>query len=277
MAADVERKPLRVPEGIAHLLRDLIHERTGIFFEDDRMDLLLSKLEPVAQRRGCASFLDYYYALKDNDRGEWDQAWEALSVQETYFWREMAQIDALVEKIIPQWFQKTSQPFRVWSAACATGEEPYTIALALAERGLDSLPIEILGTDASPAALEKARRGVYREKSFRALPPALRQKYFTPGSDGSRLSEAIMRRVTFARANLLELGEISPLARVQAIFCRNVFIYFSRHSIRQTIAMMGARMVPGSYLFVGASESLLRLTTDFELREIEGALAYVRI
>jgi len=255
----------------------MIHDRTGIFFEDTRMDLLLSKLEPLAQRRGCASFLDYYYALKDNDRGEWDQAWEALSVQETYFWREMPQVDALVEKIIPEWFQKSSHPFRVWSAACATGEEPYTIAIALAERGLGAHPIEILASDASPGALERARRGVYREKSFRALPPALRQKYFEPVANGSKLSEKIMNRVTFARVNLLEPGEVSALARVQAIFCRNAFIYFSRHSIRQTIAMMAARMAPGAHLFVGASESLLRLTTDFELKEIGSALVYVRI
>ena len=277
MAADVGPKALRVPDGISHLLRDLIHDRTGIFFEDTRMDLLLSKLEPLAQRRGCASFLDYYYALKENDRGEWDQAWEALSVQETYFWREMAQVDALVEKIIPAWFQKSSNPFRVWSAACATGEEPYTIAIALAERGLGAHPIEILGSDASPGALEKARRGVYREKSFRALPPTLRQKYFEPVAGGSKLSEHIMNRVTFARANLLEPGEVAHLARVQAVFCRNAFIYFSRHSIRQTVAMMAVKMAPGAHLFVGASESLLRLTTDFELKEIESALAYVRI
>lgn len=270
-------KTLRVPDGIPRLLRDLIHDRTGIFFEDSRTDYLLGKLESLAQQRGCASFLDYYYALKDNDHGEWDRAWEALSVQETYFWRETSQINALVDKIVPAWFEKSSLPFRVWSAACATGEEPYTIAMALAEKGFANRPIEIFGSDASPSALEKARRGIYREKSFRALSPALRQKYFEPVEGGWKLSDEIMKRVTFTRVNLLEMGEISPVARVQAVFCRNVFIYFSRHSIRQTVAMMAARMPEGAYLFVGASESLLRVTTDFELREIEGALAYVRI
>ncbi len=275
MPADVT-KALRVPDGISHLLRDLIHERTGIFFEDERMDLLLMKLEPLAKLRGCASFLDYYYALKDNDRGEWDRAWEALSVQETYFWREMSQITALVQNIVPQWFQKSSLPFRIWSAACATGEEPYTIAMALAEAGFGSHPIEIFASDASPMGLEKAQRGIYREKSFRALSPMLRQKYFEPVEGGSKLSPEIMKRVTFQRVNLLELGEISPVARVHAVFCRNVFIYFSKHSIRQAVAMIAAKMPPGGHLFVGASESLLRITTDFELKEIGGALVYVR-
>jgi chemotaxis protein methyltransferase CheR len=241
------------------------------------MDFLIDKLEPAAQNRGFGSFLDYYYVLKDNDSGEWARAWEALSVQETYLWREMSQIDTLVKKIVPDWFRNNTSPFRIWSAACATGEEPYTIAIALAEAGLEEHPIEITGSDASVEALEKAERAVYREKSFRTLPPELRQKYFEPVAGGWKLCMEIRRRVGFKRANLFEQGEIAPLARVQAIFCRNVFIYFSRHAIRQTVAMMAAKMPPGSFLFIGASESLLRITTDFELREIAGALAYVRI
>ena len=268
---------MRVPEGISRLLRDLIHNRTGLFFEDSRMGLLLEKLEPLAQRRGCHSFLEYYYALKDNDRGEWDLAWDALSVQETYFFREAPQINALTTIIVPAWFQKSALPFHIWSAACATGEEPYTIAIALAEAGLAGHPIDIVASDASPAALAKARSGIYRERSFRALPPGLREKYFQPVPEGWQLSPEIMGRVTFLRANLLEPGEIAPLARVQAVFCRNVFIYFSPHSIRVALAVMAVRMAPGGCLFVGASESLLRLTTDYELKEIGGALVYVRI
>lgn len=276
-SSEAAPKILRVPEGISGLLRDLIHERTGIFFEDGRTDLLLDKLAPLARLRGCDSFLNYYYILKDNDAGEWDRAWEALSVQETYFWREFAQIDALVNKIVSAWFQKSSLPFRIWSAASATGEEPYTIAMALVEGGFGKHPIEIFASDASPMALEKARKGVYRARSFRTISPELQEKYFTPMQDGWQLSPEIMTRVTFARVNLLELREVSPVARVNVIFCRNVFIYFSRHAIRQTVAMMAVRMPPGGYLFVGASESLLRLTTDFELQEMGEALGYVRI
>jgi chemotaxis protein methyltransferase CheR len=262
---------------VPQLLRDLIHDRTGLFFENARLDFLLEKLEPQAQARGFRSFLDYYYALKENACGEWDQAWEALSVQETYLWRELSQVNALVDLIVPQWFQKHALPFRVWSAACATGEEPFSIAIALAEAGLGTVPVEIVATDASLSALEKARRGVYREKSFRAFPPTLRQKYFEPVSDGWKLSDQIRKQVTFARANLLEPGEVARFARVQAVFCRNVFIYFSPHAIRLTVAMIAAKMPPGGHLFVGASESLLRMTTDFELKEIGDALVYVRI
>jgi chemotaxis protein methyltransferase CheR len=133
--------PLRVPEGVPRLLRDLIHEKTGIYFEDSRTADLLEKLKPLAQQRKCQSLLDYYYALKDNRAAEWAEAWEALSVQETYFWREFAQVEALVQTIVPAWFQKSSTPFRIWCAASATGEEPYSIALALAEAGWGSHPI----------------------------------------------------------------------------------------------------------------------------------------
>lgn len=270
-------KCLRVPEGIPGLLRDLIHDRTGLFFEDARMDILLEKLEPIARDLGCQSFLDYYYLLKDNQHAEWDQAWEALSVQETYFGREMPQVNALTHVIVPEWFGKHSTVFRVWSAACATGEEPYTVAIALAEAGFGAYPIEISASDASPNALKKAAAAVYRENSFRTFSPALRQKYFAPVPGGWKLSPEIANRVSFRRVNLFEPGEMAPLARAHVVFCRNVFIYFSAHSIRRTVATIALRMPPGGYLFVGAAESLLRMTTDFELKEIAGALAYVRV
>jgi chemotaxis protein methyltransferase CheR len=277
MSSQAVLTPLRVPEGIPGLLRDIIHERTGIYFEDSRLKVLLEKLEPLAQQRGFKSFLEYYYALKDEVNNSWESVWEALSVQETYFWRESAQIELLTSHIVPEWFRKSSSLLRIWSAACASGEEPYSIAIALAEAGFGAHPIEITGSDAFPAALKKAGEGVYRERSFRSLPPALREKYFRPVEGGWALSPEIARRVTFKRANLFESGEVAPLARAQVVFCRNVFIYFSAHSIRQTVAIIGARMPPRGYLFVGASESLLRMTTDFELLDISGALVYRRL
>jgi chemotaxis protein methyltransferase CheR len=265
-----------VPEGVPRLLRDLIHDKTGIFFEDSRLGDLIQKLQPWAQGCGHQSFLDYYYALKDNQPAGWEQAWEALSVQETYFWREISQIEALTEIIVPEWFQKHSTPFRIWCAACATGEEPYSIAMALAEAGWFAHPIQITASDASPLALKKAQSAAYRERSFRVLPPALRLKYFKPAADGSRLDAAIGSRIKFCQANLSDSADIAALARVNVIFCRNVFIYFSPHAVRQTVAGMASKMPSGGHLFVGAAESLLRMTSDFELKEIGKAFAYVR-
>jgi chemotaxis protein methyltransferase CheR len=274
-----EEKRLLVPEGVPLLLRDIVHQRTGIHFEQDRIDGLLEKLEPLARERGCYSYLDYYYLLKyeENGQEDWLRVMDALSVPETYFWREMAQVHAFVNVFVPKWFAGGPRPLRVWSAACATGEEPYSLVMALAEAGWDRHPIEVLASDASPASLEKAGVGIYREKSFRALPLGLREKYFLPAGDNWQIRPEIAERVTFQRANLLAPEEISSLARTPFIFCRNVFIYFSRHGIRQALATFASRMPRGGCLFVGAAESLLKLTTDFELQEVGDAYVYVRI
>jgi chemotaxis protein methyltransferase CheR len=274
-----QEKPLLAPEGVPLLLRDIVHQRTGIYFEAERVGALLEKLEPLARDRRCQTYLDYYYLLKyeENGQEDWSRVMDALSVQETYFWREMSQVNVFVDRFIPKWFESGSRTLRVWSAACATGEEPYTIVMALMEAGWGGHPIEVRASDASSAALQRAGLGIYRENSFRVLPPRLRDKYFRPTGKNWQINPEIARRVTFERANLLAPEEISHLARSPFIFCRNVFIYFSRHGIRQTLATFASRMPRGGCLFVGAAESLLKLTTDFELQEEGNAYVYVRI
>ena len=278
MPTAVDARSLDVPDGVPLLLRDLIHERTGLYFESDRFELLLDKLRARALFHDCRSYLDYYYILKYEEKGqdEWLRVMDAFSVQETYFWREFSQIEALVQFVVPQWFLENRGPLRIWSAACATGEEPYSIVIALREAGLSGLPIEIMASDASEAALEKARIGIYRERSFRALPEELRQKYFTPVTDGWRIDREIAKRVTFRRANIVVPHEIADLAQSAVIFCRNVFIYFSPDSIRRTVATITEKMIGRGYLFVGASESLLKINQDVELQELGNAFVYVR-
>ena len=279
MPMELGRKPPLLPAGVPSLLGSIIHERTGIHFEDARIGVLMEKLQPLVEERECGSFLDYYYLLKyeENGREDWQRVMDALAVPETYFWREESQIRATVDHIVPQWFARTSLPLRIWSAASSSGEEPYSIVMALLEAGWGSHPIEVRASDASPHALNKAKAGHYRDHSFRALPLPLKERYFTRQPGGWKLAPEVSQRVTFTPANLLAADEISELARAPVVFCRNVFIYFSPHGIRQTLATFASRMPRGGHLFVGASESLLKLTTDFELREIEDAFAYVRI
>jgi chemotaxis protein methyltransferase CheR len=227
---------------------------------------------------GCKSFLDYYYILKYDEKGpsEWLRVMDAFSVQETYFWREIAQIEALVKFVVPAWFKDQRTPLRIWSAACASGEEPYSIVIALLEAGLHAHPIVVEASDASEAALEKARLGIYRERSFRALPEHLRTKYFTKVPHGWQLSREVLERVTFQRANLVSPAEIDGLARAPVIFCRNVFIYFSPDAIRRTVSGFAERMGSRGHLFIGSSESLLRITEDFELEELGDAFVYIK-
>ncbi|MFL6213131.1 MAG: CheR family methyltransferase [Blastocatellia bacterium] len=272
---------LGLPDGALALLRDLIHERTGLFYEKGKSDLLTDKLAPLVVERGFNSLLDYYYLLKyDAEAGdEWRRVMDALSVQETYFGRESDQVRALVDVLVPQYFSTArTAPLRIWSAACATGEEPLSIAMALDERGwFDRAPIEIYASDASNAAISRAQRGVYRERSFRGLAPQLRERYFSAEREGWRVAPELQSRVRWSVANLMVESEVAWLAMASVIFCRNVFIYFSQDSIRKAVTLFSRLMPKPGYLFVGASESLLRLTTDFDFQEIGGAFVYVKI
>jgi chemotaxis protein methyltransferase CheR len=264
---------------VPKLLRDLVHERTGIFFDDERIDMMLDKLEPRAIARGCKSYLYYYYILKYDDAGagEWRRVMDVFSVQETYFWRELDQIQALVNQLVPAWFkQSPTRPFRIWSAACATGEEPFSIVMALNEAGWGHHPIEVIASDASEAALEKARRHLFRDRSFRALPPGLRAKYFERQGEFTLLNPDIAAKVDFYWANLLDLEPFEVTSTVDVIFCRNVFIYFSPSAITQVAEVFSRRLPAGGPLFIGASESLLKLTDQFELEDLGGSFVYRR-
>jgi chemotaxis protein methyltransferase CheR len=273
---------LGVTGGADRLLRDLIHERMGLFFDNGKGDILTDKLSPLVIERGFTSLLDYYYLLKydESAQGEWLSVMNALSVPETYFWREMDQVRALVESVVPKWFAEPGAgTLKIWSAACASGEEPLTIAMALEEAGwLGRAPVKIRATDASPAAIEKARRGVYRERSFRNLPAELRDKYFTREGETKtwRVDAGLHASVEWGVVNLMDEAEVAPLASANVIFCRNVFIYFSDQTIAKTARAFAAHIRPPGCLFVGASESLLRVTEDFELQEIGNAFVYVR-
>ncbi len=271
---------LVLPEGAGTLIRNLINERTGMFFDNGKQDILLDKLSPLVVERGFSSYLDYYYLLKYDASAnvEWQNVMNALSVQETYFWRELDQVKALVQTLVPQWFARNDgSPLRIWSAACATGEEPLTIAMALNEAGwFERASIEISASDASTKAVERAREGVYRERAFRNLPAHLRQRYFEPDGPSWRVRRDIHSRIKWGVANLMDEEHIAPMANADFIFCRNVFIYFSESAISRTVRSFSKFIRPPGYLFVGAAESLLRLTTDFTLTEIDDAFVYLK-
>src|SRR5579863_2385134 len=210
------------------ILRDLIHDRTGLYFENGKRDLLADKLSGRMFEWQFRAFIDYYYLLRfgPGAEEEWKHVLDALSVQETYFWREIDQIRALVEIIAPRHFANTCvNPLRIWSAACATGEEPLTIAMALDQAGwFERGPIEIIASDGSQSALARAQKGIYRERSFRALPPALRDRYFKPTNEGWQVDRDIARRIRWYAVNLMDSAQISARMPVHVIFCRNVFI-----------------------------------------------------
>ena len=270
--------------GISHsafaLLRDMIAQRAGVFYGDDKRDLLTDKLAGLVAAHGMSSFLDYYYLLRYDADAErhWAELMDRLAVPETFFWRQAEQILAVANVVAPRHFERRPhQPLRIWSAACCSGEEPLSIAIALAEAGLlDRRPIEIVASDASHALIERARRGVYFERSFRSLPAALRERWFVPEGQGWRVRRELHERIQWRTANLVDAAAVRPLADADVIFCRNVFIYFADETITDVVRTFGESIRDDGHLFLGASESLTRLPTGFQLTEVGGAFVYVK-
>jgi chemotaxis protein methyltransferase CheR len=280
MAGWFRSDALGLPHASVRLLRDLVHEQLGLYFEDGCTEQLADRLAPLVVRRGFGSLLDYYYLLKYDPAGaaEWSHVMDALAVNETYFWREIDQIRAIVDDVVPALVESLQGlPLRIWSIPCASGEEPLTIAMVLDEAGwFARADIRIVGSDASPAALEKARRGRYRERSFRSLPRPLRARYFDQVDDEWQVRPGLHERIRWEIANLQNEADVARWGRSPIVFCRNVFIYFSETSTRRTVDLLARFMPSPGYLCVGASESLLRVTQVFDLREIGGAFVYAR-
>lgn len=278
-ATDVQG--LRIPERTLMLMRDLIESRAGIHYDDDRLDLMRDRVAPLAIDRGFDSLLDYYYLLKYDlaASDEWPRVMNALSVAETYFWREPDQLEALANVIMPQLVERRRQPIRIWSVPCASGEEPLSIAIALDRAGWFSrADIEIHASDASETALERARTQRFGRRSFRQLPDDLRQRYFSTNQQGDAVvADDILRRITsWTRVNVMSSEETAPFDRADVIFCRNLFIYFTPDGVRQVVGRLATTMPSPGYLCVGAAESLLRLSTDFDLQDLGGAYVYVK-
>jgi chemotaxis protein methyltransferase CheR len=272
--------PPELSETTFLLLRELIQERLGWYLEEEKRALLAGKLLPLVLASGQHSFLGYYFLLKNeaNADAEWLRVINHLAIQETYFWREFEQVQAVAKVLVPQFFSsRRSPPLRIWSAACASGEEPLTIAMALEESaGFQQGPIEIHASDASPTAIERARQGRYRERSLRYVPILLRARYFAPEGELWKVSPQLHGRIAWRQANLLAEEEVAGLASAHIIFCRNVFSYFSAKTIRRTAQLFYRYMGSPGYLFVGTSESLAGLDTGFELREIGRSFVYVK-
>ena len=275
-----EPDALEVSPPVVALVRDLVHDRTGVYFPDSRSGELVERLGPLVLERRFPSLLDYYYLLKYDAAAaeEWGRVFDALSVPETYFWREVDQVRAIVQHVVPDLVKTLGgRPLSIWSIPCASGEEPLSIAMMLDQEGwFARTPIEIHGSDASPAAIDRARRGVYRDRSFRNLPPALRERYFSRAGDAWRIDPDLHRRVTWSVVNLMDATQAGPRAAAPIVFWRNLLIYFSERASRDTVNLFAARMPARGCLAIGVSESHLKHTNDFELVEIGGAFVYVR-
>jgi chemotaxis protein methyltransferase CheR len=257
-------------------LRDAIRERFGIYYDDTKQFLLQSRLQTRLVKCSLSDFNAYYRFLNTHPerQNEWDELASVLSNNETYFFRERSQLEVLTKEVADESL-KSGGKLRVWSSACSTGEEPFSLAMSLLEsRRIAASQIQIRATDLSPRALAKCGEGFYRELSFRATPPEVIQKYFRPFQGGFLISDDIKRMVDFSRINLLDERAVARMGPVDAIFCRNVLIYFDKPTQKRVVEAFAKALRPRGFLFLGHAESIMRLTDRYDPIVTPSAIYY---
>jgi chemotaxis protein methyltransferase CheR len=266
-------------------LSEFIAAKTALHFPPERWGDLEHKAGSAAKEFGFAGKEEFIQWLVSSPltTGQIDILASHLTIHETYFWREPQVFEALVAQVLPALFrsrQNSSRPIRIWSAGCATGEEPYSIAIALCRviPVLKEWNITILATDINPRILRKAMAGVYSKWSFRNAPPWLTEGYFHCKKEGVfEILPEIRKMVTFAYMNLAEDIYPSSLNNTNAmdiIFCRNVLMYFAPERARQVGQGLYRSLVDGGWLMVGASELSQILFPQFASVQFPGAIAY---
>ena len=261
------------------LLRDLFAQRTGLSFSPDSRPSIERRLRERLAVVGVPTFSDYYQYLRFNPRAasEWEEAVELLTTNETYFFREDYQLRSFANEVLPMLHDQAQHRGRLalWSAGCSTGEEAYTLAMLVIQSGLfDGWDVRIFGSDISKRCIGVARRAVYGPSSFRSTPAEMKRAFFVERPDGFHVIDRVRALCHFGSMNLLDQERARLLGRIDAIFCRNVLIYFDAHARKRTIDMFHERLYQGGVLLLGHSESLLNVTTAFELLHLREDLVY---
>jgi chemotaxis protein methyltransferase CheR len=268
------------------LLRDLFAARTGINFGPEARFTLERRLRERLMVLKLSSFAEYHHYLRFGTRAvdEWDEAIDLLTTNETYFFREQRQLRAFQQELLPMLCgqARTRRRLAIWSAGCSTGEEAYTIGILLHSSHLfprdpasqGRWDVRIYGSDISRRCVAAARRGVYAESSFRVTTNDMRRAFFQERPDGWHVAEFIRQMCHFGQMSLLDEDRSRVLGKADVIFCRNVLIYFDPRARKTAIEVLYDRLNPGGVLLLGHSESLLNVSTAFELLHLKEDLVY---
>ena len=250
------------------LLTDVIQERFGLTFSGVRCEILEARLRPRMRALHLPELRDYYHYLRfhpDSD-AEFDRLAPLITNNETYFFREAHHFDILVRHVIPERREALrTRPLRLLSAGCSSGEEAYSIVIALQNAGLELSGIrwEVDACDLNPERIAQAREGVYDGGSLRACDDESRRRYFKEEGGRFRLRKRHRKGVRFFQANLSAPNGTFGWGSYDAILCRNMLIYFSDEAFGGAIGLFARSLGPGGYLLLGHSESLLDRATDF--------------
>jgi chemotaxis protein methyltransferase CheR len=253
------------PENYKYLQQE-IYRQSGIVLDGDKLYLFESRLMPVARANGVQTLDELCARLRSKTPiGLSQQVMEALTTNETLFFRDMAPFEALKTRLLPDLMASLPprQALNIWSAAASSGQEAYSIAMLLREQVSEGRPTNILGTDISEQILDIAREAKYVQFEVnRGLPAAFLVKYFTREGIDWRLKDEIRSMVKFRRFDLRQ--SMVGLGRFHIIFCRNVLIYFDQETKSKIMQQLLLALEPGGYLFLGGAESVLHLQDSFE-------------
>lgn len=261
-------------------IRDYIYEKSGIYISDTKKYLIENRLSRILQEKSINSFEEYFKLISFNSNGhELSRLFDAVTTNETYFFRESHQLTTLVEEVLP-WIRNSkngSNQLKVWSAACSTGEEPYTISMMLMEKSLSPGSFEIHASDISEGVLASAKRAVYNSYSVRNIPDRYMKKYFAPAGKDFNLNAKVKATVNFRKLNLIEDRNGKSIKGFDVVFCRNVLIYFDTRAKQKVVSNLYDSLNPGGYLIIGSSESLHNITRAFRPCVINKVILYQKI
>jgi chemotaxis protein methyltransferase CheR len=264
-------------------LRNLIYERTGISFGENKIYYIKKRLQKRMEIRNLPEVSDYIKLLKFGDRNnrEFQDLINLLTVNETYFFREFAQLQVFAEECLEEVVQhKVSagqRMLRIFSAGCSTGEEAYTLAIILSEmlEDIDKWQVMIKGADIDENVLAYARQGVYDSRSVKDVPANYLKKYFTVPEPGHyQIKQEIRDLVVFEHHNLMDRRALRYENNYDFIFCRNVLIYFDDLSRKQLVERFYTMLNKNGFVFLGHAESLSRISTAFKIRRVGGNVVY---
>jgi len=261
-------------------LSTLMHERAAIVLEPGKEYLALSRLDPVAREMGVGSVAALVDVLRREEASSelHEQVIDALTTNETTFFRDFNPFESMRSVVLPELIERKqrSRTLAIWSAGCSTGQEPYSIAMAIREHFPELLTwqLTILGTDISASVLDRARRGRYGQLEVnRGLPANLLVRHFTRAGMEWEIEEPIRRMVRFQRHNLVDVWPVMP--PFDLVFMRNVMIYFDVDTKRKVLRRLLGQLAPHGYLLLGASETTFNISDDYD-RQLVGRTAWYR-
>ncbi len=262
------------------MLSELLRVHCGLHFDAETRYVFERRVMRRVRELELTSFAAYHLLLRSGSQGgqELARLVEELTINETYFFRERSQLNALVSEIVPELrAARDGRPVNIWSAGCSSGEEPYSIVILARESGLvPGADFRVYASDISHRMLRRAREGIYRDSSFRDTEPSLRERYFSRCEQARRIADEVKQYVDFISLNLFEASKLALLGTMDVILCRNVIIYFDAIGKRRAIEAFHDKLRPGGYLLLGHSESLINLSTSFELQQLRRELVYRR-